>query len=222
MSAENNKQRVAREALNWLDDARIIGVGTGSTVNYFIEALKGIRNRLDGAVSSSEASTQRLKALGIPMLDLNAAGELPVYVDGADQANRRLQLIKGGGGALTREKIVAAVSRRFVCIVDDTKLADVLGSFPLPVEVIPMARSYVARELVKLGGRPDWRQGFITDNDNHILDVYGLTILDPLALETEINQIAGVVTVGIFARRPADVLLVGGSGGVQTIQPGKT
>ncbi|MGH8293660.1 MAG: ribose-5-phosphate isomerase RpiA [Gammaproteobacteria bacterium] len=218
MSAEDNKRRAARAALSWLDDARIIGVGTGSTVNYFIEALGDIRSRLDGAVSSSEASTQRLKALGVPVLDLNAAGELPVYVDGADQANRRLQLIKGGGGALTREKIVAAVSKRFVCIVDDSKLVDVLGSFPLPVEVIPMARSYVARELVRLGGRPDWRQGFVTDNANHILDVHGLTILDPPALETEINQIAGVVAVGIFARQPADVLLVGYADKVETIR----
>jgi len=218
MSAENNKQRAAREALNWLNDARIIGVGTGSTVNYFIDALKVIRSRLDGAVSSSEVSTQRLKALGIPVLDLNSAGELPVYVDGADQANRRLQLTKGGGGALTREKIVAAVSRRFVCIVDDSKLVDVLGSFPLPVEVIPMARSYVARELVKLGGRPDWRQGFVTDNGNHILDVHGLTILDPPALEAEINQITGVVSVGLFARRPADVLLVGQADKVDIIR----
>jgi ribose 5-phosphate isomerase A len=217
MIAENNKQRAAREALNWLDDARIIGVGTGSTVNYFIEALKDIRSRLDGAVSSSETSTQRLKALGIPVLDLNAAGELRVYVDGADQANRRLQLIKGGGGALTREKIVAAVSRRFVCIVDDSKLTEVLGGFPLPIEVIPMARSYVARELVKLGGQPDWRQGFVTDNGNHILDVHGLTILDPPALEAEINQIPGVVTVGIFAHRPADVLLVGHADKVEKI-----
>lgn len=218
MSAEDNKRRAARAALEWLADARIVGVGTGSTVNHFIDALKDIRSRLDGAVSSSEASTQRLKALGILVLDLNAAGELPVYVDGADQANRHLQLIKGGGGALSREKIVAAVSRQFVCIVDDSKLAGVLGSFPLPVEVIPMARSYVARELVKLGGRPDWRQGFITDNGNHILDVHGLTILDPPALEAEINQIAGVVTVGIFARRPADVLLIGHADRVETIR----
>ncbi|MGH8413914.1 MAG: ribose-5-phosphate isomerase RpiA [Gammaproteobacteria bacterium] len=209
MSAEDNKKRAALEALNWLEDARVIGVGTGSTVNHFIDALKNIKGRLDGAVSSSEASSQRLKALGIPVLDLNAAGELTVYVDGADQANRHLQLIKGGGGALTREKIVAAVSKRFVCIVDDSKLTKVLGSFPLPVEVIPMARSYVARELVKLGGRPDWRQDFVTDNGNVILDVHGLTILDPPALEAEINQITGVVCVGIFARRPADVLLVG-------------
>ena len=218
MGTEDKKQRAAREALKWLDDARLIGVGTGSTVNHFIDALRDLRGRLDGAVSSSVASTQRLKVMGIPVLDLNAAGALPVYVDGADEANSRLQLIKGGGGALTREKIVAAVSKRFICIVDDSKLVRVLGGFPLPVEVIPMARSHVARELVKLGGRPDWRRDFITDNGNHILDVHGLTILDPPALETEINQITGVVSVGIFARRPADVLLVGESTGVRTIR----
>ena len=217
MSTEDKKQRAAREALKWLDDARVIGVGTGSTVNHFIAALKDMRGRLDGAVSSSTASTQRLKAMGIPVLDLNAAGELPVYVDGADEANRHLQLIKGGGGALTREKIVAAVSKRFVCIVDDSKLVQVLGGFPLPVEVIPMARSHVARELVKLGGRPDWRQGFVTDNGNIILDVHGLSIMDPPRLESEINQITGVVCVGIFAHRPADVLLVGESNGVRTL-----
>jgi len=209
MGAEDNKKRAALAALEFLEDNRIVGVGTGSTVYHFIEALKSIKGRLDGAVSSSEVTTQRLKAMGIPVLDLNAAGELPVYVDGADEANRHLQLIKGGGGALTREKIVAAVSKRFVCIVDDSKLVQVLGGFPLPVEVIPMARSYVARELVKLGGRPDWRQGFVTDNGNVILDIHGLTILDPPALEAEINQITGVVSVGLFARRPADVLLVG-------------
>ncbi|MGA9854993.1 MAG: ribose-5-phosphate isomerase RpiA [Gammaproteobacteria bacterium] len=217
MGAEDNKKRAALAALEFLGDSRIVGVGTGSTVNHFIEALKPIKGRLDGAVSSSEASTLRLKALGLPVLDLNAAGELPVYVDGADEANRHLQLIKGGGGALTREKIVAAVSTRFVCIVDDSKLVQVLGSFPLPVEVIPMARSYVARELVKLGGRPDWRSGFTTDNGNVILDVYGLRILDPPALEAEINQITGVVSVGIFARRPADVLLVGHADGVEQL-----
>lgn len=209
MSAEDSKKRAALEALTWLDDARVIGIGTGSTVNHFIDALKSIKGRLDGVVSSSEASAQRLKAIGIPVLDLNAAGELSVYVDGADEANHRLQLIKGGGGALTREKIVAAVSKQFICIVDDSKLVDVLGHFPLPVEVIPMARSYVARELVKLGGLPDWRSGFTTDNGNHILDVHGLTILDPPDLEAQINQITGVVSVGLFARRPADVLLVG-------------
>lgn len=217
MSAEDSKKRAALVALKWLDDARIIGIGTGSTVNHFIDALKSIKGRLDGVVSSSEASAQRLQAIGIPVLDLNAAGELSVYVDGADEANRHLQLIKGGGGALTREKIVAAVSKQFICIVDDSKLVDVLGHFPLPVEVIPMARSYVARKLVKLGGRPDWRQGFVTDNGNHILDVHGLTILDPPALEAEINQITGVVSVGLFARRPADVLLVGYGDRVETI-----
>lgn len=209
MSAEDSKKRAALEALTWLDDARVIGIGTGSTVNHFIDALKSIKGRLDGVVSSSEASAQRLKAIGIPVLNLNAAGELSVYVDGADEANRHLQLIKGGGGALTREKIIAAVSKQFICIVDDSKLVDVLGRFPLPVEVIPMARSYVARELVKVGGLPDWRSGFTTDNGNHILDVHGLTILDPPALEAQINQITGVVSVGLFARRPADVLLVG-------------
>jgi len=217
MGAEDNKKRAALAALEFLEDSRIVGVGTGSTVNHFIEALKSIKGRLDGAVSSSEASTLRLKALGIPVLDLNAAGELPVYVDGADEANRHLQLIKGGGGALTREKIAAVLSKRFICIVDDSKLVQVLGGFPLPVEVIPMARSYVARELVKLGGRPDWRQGFVTDNGNVILDIHGLTILDPPALEAEINQITGVVSVGIFARRPADVLLVGYADRVEKI-----
>ncbi|HET7650711.1 MAG TPA: ribose-5-phosphate isomerase RpiA [Gammaproteobacteria bacterium] len=218
MGSDEYKRRAALEALNRLEDAAVIGVGTGSTVNHFIDALAGIKGRLDGAVSSSEASTARLKKLGIPVLDLNAVGELDVYVDGADEANPHLQLIKGGGGALTREKIVAAASRRFICIVDDSKLVPVLGAFPLPVEVIPMARSYVARELVKLGGRPDWREGFVTDNGNVILDVHGLAITDPPQLETTINQIAGVVTVGLFARRPADLLLVGGADGVKVMR----
>jgi ribose 5-phosphate isomerase A len=208
MSAEDKKKRAAEAAMACLEDARIVGVGTGSTVNHFIDALAAIKGRLEGAVSSSEASSQRLKKLGIPVLDLNSAGDIPVYVDGADEANRHLQLIKGGGGALTREKIVAAASRRFVCIADDSKLKDVLGTFPLPVEVIPMARSYVARQLVKLGGQPEWRQGFVTDNGNVILDVHGLRILDPPKLESAINDIAGVVCVGIFALRPADVLLI--------------
>ena len=208
MSAEDKKKRAAEAAMACLEDARIVGVGTGSTVNHFIDALAAIKGRLEGAVSSSEASTQRLKKLGIPVLDLNSAGDIPVYVDGADEANRHLQLIKGGGGALTREKIVAAASRRFVCIADDSKLKDVLGTFPLPVEVIPMARSYVARQLVKLGGQPEWRQGFVTDNGNVILDVHGLRILDPPKLESAINDIAGVVCVGIFALRPAEVLLI--------------
>jgi ribose 5-phosphate isomerase A len=218
MNSDESKRRAAQEALNWLEDAAVIGVGTGSTVNHFIDALAGIKGRLDGAVSSSDASTARLKQVGIPVLDLNAAGEVAVYVDGADEANQHLQLIKGGGGALTREKIVAAASKRFVCIVDDSKLVKVLGRFPLPVEVIPMARSYVARELVKLGGRPDWREGFVTDNGNLILDVHGLSIVDPPQLETTINQIAGVVSVGLFAHRPADVLLVGSAEEVRVIR----
>ncbi|HET7396722.1 MAG TPA: ribose-5-phosphate isomerase RpiA [Gammaproteobacteria bacterium] len=218
MNSDESKRRAALAALDWLEDATVIGVGTGSTVNHFIDALAGIKARLEGAVSSSVASTARLKQAGIPVLDLNAAGELDVYVDGADEANQHLQLIKGGGGALTREKIVAAASRRFICIVDDSKLVKLLGHFPLPVEVIPMARSYVARELVKLGGRPDWREGFVTDNGNLILDVHGLTIIDPPKLETTINQLAGVVSVGLFAHRPADVLLVGNADGVKVIR----
>lgn len=218
MNSDESKRRAALAALDWLEDATVIGVGTGSTVNHFIDALAGIKARLEGAVSSSVASTARLKQAGIPVLDLNAAGELDVYVDGADEANQHLQLIKGGGGALTREKIVAAASKRFICIVDDSKLVKLLGRFPLPVEVIPMARSYVARELVKLGGRPDWREGFVTDNGNLILDVHGLTIIDPPKLETTINQLAGVVSVGLFAHRPADVLLVGNADGVKVIR----
>lgn len=218
MSNDESKRQAALEALKWLEDATVIGVGTGSTVNHFIDALAGIKGRLDGAVSSSDASTERLKRMGIPVIDLNAAGDIAVYVDGADEANPHLQLIKGGGGALTREKIVAAASRRFICIVDESKLVPVLGRFPLPVEVIPMARSYVARQLVKLGGQPDWREGFVTDNGNLILDVHNLSITDPPQLETTINQIAGVVSVGLFARRPADVLLVGSNDGVRVIR----
>jgi ribose 5-phosphate isomerase A len=217
MSAEEQKKRAAQTAMEYLGDAQVVGVGTGSTVNHFIDALAAIKGRLEGAVSSSEVSTKRLKERGIPVLDLNSAGELPIYVDGADEATRHGQLIKGGGGALTREKIVAAASRRFVCIVDASKLKDVLGDFPLPVEVIPMARSYVARQLVKLGGQPEWRQGFVTDNGNAILDVHNLRILDPPKLEADINNIAGVVCVGIFARRPADVVLVGYADGVEKI-----
>ena len=218
MSAEDRKKKAAEAALAYLDDARIVGIGTGSTVNHFIDALGKIKGRIEGAVSSSEASTQRLKALGIPVLDLNSAGDISVYVDGADEANRHLQLIKGGGGALTREKIVAAASKKFVCIADDSKLKDVLGVFPLPVEVIPMARSYVARQLVKLGGQPEWRQGFVTDNGNHILDVHNLKILDPPKMEADIGAITGVVCVGLFARRPADVLLIAREDRVETIK----
>ena len=211
------KQRAAEAALQYVGEGAVVGVGTGSTVNFFIDALAASGRRISAAVSSSEASTRRLAAHGIPVLDLNEAGELGVYVDGADEATRGLHLIKGGGGALTREKIVAAASRRFVCIVDEKKLVDRLGAFPLPVEVIPMARNLVARELRRLGGEPAWREGVVTDNGNHILDVRNLAIPDPVALEGEINQLAGVVTVGLFARRPADVLLVGTPSGVVTL-----
>jgi len=218
MTPDEKKKLAAAAAIDYLADGMTIGVGTGSTVNHFIAALAPWRDRLAGAVSSSEASTRLLRQAGMEVLDLNAAGDLELYVDGADESNRRLQLIKGGGGALTREKIVAAASRRFICIVDDSKVVDVLGRFPLPVEVVPMARSLVARQLVGLGGQPVWREGFVTDNGNVILDVHNLEILDPARLETEINQLAGVVTVGLFARRPADVLIVASDGGVQRIE----
>jgi len=218
MSADDKKKRAADAAIGFVRDGMTVGVGTGSTVNHFIAALAGWRDRIAGAVSSSEASTRLLRAAGIEVMDLNSAGNLELYVDGADEATRHLELIKGGGGALTREKIVAAASDCFVCIVDDSKLVDVLGRFPLPVEVIPMARSLVARKLLKLGGQPVWREGLVTDNGNVILDVHNLEILEPAALETEINQIPGVVTVGLFARRPADVLLVAGDNGVERIE----
>lgn len=216
MTQDEMKQAAAKAALAHVAADGVVGVGTGSTANFFIAELGRIKHKLDGAVASSEASAQRLKQLGIPVLELNSVKDLPVYVDGADEITRHLAMIKGGGGALTREKIVAAVARKFVCIADETKLVEVLGKFPLPVEVIPMARSYVARELVKLGGQPEWRRGFTTDNGNVILDVHNLEILKPVELETTINQIAGVVTNGLFARRGADVLLLGTEGGVQT------
>lgn len=219
MNADEMKRQAAEKAIEYLPQDGIIGVGTGSTVNHFIDALAAIKGRFDGAVSSSEASTERMKKLGIPVLDLNSAGTLEVYVDGADESNHYLHLIKGGGGALTREKIVAAASRKFVCIADESKLVDMLGKFPLPVEVIPMARSYVARELVALGGNPVWRENVVTDNGNLILDVHGLEIMEPMKLETQINQIAGVVTVGIFAHRPADVLILGTPQGPRVVEP---
>jgi len=215
--AINGKHAAALAALRYLEDGMVIGVGTGSTVNHFIDALGPWRDRLKGAVSSSESSTARLRAIGIEVIDLNRTGDLELYVDGADETDRHRRLIKGGGGALTREKIVAAASRRFVCIVDESKVVDVLGRFPLPVEVIPMARSYVSRQMVKLGGQPLWRENFVTDNGNQIIDVHGLNILDPIALENTINGIAGVVSVGLFARRGADVVLVGGPGGVRSL-----
>lgn len=217
MSTDDMKQRAAEAALEYIEDHVVLGVGTGSTVNHFIDALARIKHRLDGVVSSSEATTQRLKAHRIPVLDLNAVGPLPLYIDGADEVNRQLHMIKGGGGALTREKIVAAASERFVCIADQTKLVDVLGTFPLPVEVIPMARSHVGRELLKRGGQPVLRENVVTDNGNLIIDVYNLQILAPAHLEAELNNIAGIVAVGLFALRPADVLLLGTEQGVRKI-----
>ncbi len=218
MNQDEMKQAAAKAAIAHVPDDCVVGVGSGSTANYFITELGRIKRRLDAAVASSEASAKRLKDLGIRVVDLNSVNELPVYVDGADEVTRHFAMIKGGGGALTREKIVAAVANKFICIADQSKLVDVLGKFPLPVEVVPMARSHVARELAKLGGHPDWRQGFVTDNGNLILDVHGLSILNPVELEGTLNQIAGVVTNGLFARRGADVLLLGTEHGVETIK----
>ena len=215
MTQDELKQAVAQAALQYAQEG-IVGVGSGSTVNCFIDALATVKGRIDGTVAASEASAERLKKHGIRVFDLNSVDKLDVYVDGADEVTEHLHMVKGGGGALTREKIVAAVARRFVCICDASKLVPVLGKFPLPVEVIPMARSYVARQLVKLGGIPELRQGVTTDNGNLILDVRGLTILNPVELETAINMIPGVVTNGIFARRPADVLLLAAPDGVRT------
>jgi ribose 5-phosphate isomerase A len=210
------KRRAALAALELVPRGATLGVGTGSTVNLFIEALAAHPGRVRAAVSSSEASSARLRAVGVPVLELNDLTGLDLYIDGADEANPARQLIKGGGGALTREKIVAAASSRFVCIVDETKLVATLGKFPLPVEVIPMARALVARELTRRGGRPVWRSGCVTDNGNDILDVHDLVITDPVGLESALNQVTGVVTVGLFAARPADVLLVGTAAGVET------
>ena len=217
MTPDDMKKMAAQAALEYVETGTVIGIGTGSTANHFIDGLAAIKHKIDGTVASSEASAKRLEAHGIPVLDLNSVDELSVYIDGADEANHYLHLIKGGGGALTREKIVAAASRKFVCIADESKLVDILGTFPLPVEVIPMARSYVARELVKHGGQPVYREGFTTDNGNIILDVHNLEIMEPVKLEEELNNVPGVVTVGIFARRPADVLLLGAPGGVKTL-----
>ncbi len=217
MESDDLKRRVAEAAIAYVPEGCVLGVGTGSTVNHFIAALADRKIELAGAVSSSEASARLLSAAGYEVLDLNATGDLEVYVDGADESNRHLHLIKGGGAALTREKIVAAASRRFVCIVDQSKVVDVLGRFPLPVEVIPMARSYVARQLIKLGGQPVYRTGVVTDNGNVIVDVHNLAITDPKGLEDAINGIVGVVANGLFARRPADVLLIGTPDGVQTL-----
>lgn len=216
MSDELKKQ-AAEAAIQYVRNCRILGIGTGSTVNYFIDLLAPIRHQFEGAVSSSEASTKKLLALGIPVVDLNSVGTLDVYIDGADEINSNLQLIKGGGGALTREKIIAAASQSFICIADQSKLVPYLGKFPLPIEVIPMARSYVARELTSLGGQPVWREDFITDNGNVILDVHQLDIMEPSKLERIINDIAGVVTCGLFAKRSADVVLLASKSGIQTL-----
>jgi ribose 5-phosphate isomerase A len=218
MSQDELKRAAAAAALDYIEHGMIIGVGTGSTVNFFIEALAGVRGRLDGAVASSEATAERLRAIGVPVLDLNQTGDLPLYVDGADEATSHRHLVKGGGGALTREKICAEASERFVCIIDHDKLVQRLGAFPLPLEVIPMAQSLIGRRLVGLGGRPVLRQGFRTDNGNIVIDVHDLAIDNPVAMEEKLNQLPGVVTNGLFARRPADVLLVADGDGVKTLR----
>jgi ribose 5-phosphate isomerase A len=217
MNQDEQKRLAAKAALDYIEDGMTLGVGTGSTVNFLIELLPEIRNKIAAVVSSSNASTDRLQALGFEVSSLNDVGDIDLYIDGADEATKRFQLVKGGGGALTREKIIAGAARRFVCIVDETKLVGMLGKFPLPIEVIPMAQSFIARQMVKMHGQPILRHGFVTDNGNIILDVHNLQITNPLELETRINQMPGVVTVGIFAHRPADVLLIGTPTGVRTL-----
>ena len=214
MTPEEAKQLVAEAAIQYIEWDWVVGVGTGSTANLFIDELAKIKGQIDGTVASSDASADRLRGHGIRVFELDQVGDLPVYIDGADESTKHLHLIKGGGAALTREKIVAAASDKFICIADDTKLVDMLGEFPLPVEVIPMARSYVSRQIIKLGGQPIWREGVITDNSNMIIDVHNLRIDNPVELERKLNQIAGVVTNGLFAQRGADVLLLGGKNGV--------
>ncbi|NKI36063.1 ribose-5-phosphate isomerase RpiA [Wenzhouxiangella sp. XN79A] len=217
MSQQRLKIEVARAALKHVEDGMLLGVGTGSTVNAFIDELGASGIRLEGAVSSSDATTEKLKAIGVDVLDLNRTGDLALYIDGADEFDAHRRLIKGGGGALTREKIIAGASKRFICIVDESKRVNILGEFPLPVEVIPMARSLVARKLTGLGGQPELREDFTTDNGNLILDVRNLDLVDPVSMETKINQIPGVVTCGLFAHRPADVVLMATESGIETI-----
>ena len=222
MSQDNLKKAAARQAFEYveslLENDSIVGIGTGSTANFFIKELGAIAQKIEGTVASSEESAKRLKELNIPVFDLNSVGEVFVYVDGADESNEYLQLIKGGGAALTREKIIAAAATEFLCIADESKLVSILGTFPLPVEVIPMARSYVGRQIVKLGGDPVFRENCVTDNGNHILDIFNLEILDPKKLENELNQITGLVTSGLFAKRPADRLFLGTATGVKTVE----
>jgi len=220
MTQDEMKKAAAAAAIEYVESGMIVGIGTGSTANHFIDLLADIKGKIDGTVASSEASADRLRGHGIPVMNLNEAGQLSLYVDGADESNKHLHLIKGGGGALTREKIVAAASEKFVCIADESKLVDIMGAFPLPVEVIPMARSYVAREIVsRTGGTPVLREGFTTDNGNVILDIHDLEIMEPVKLENELNSIVGVVTNGLFAARPADVLILGTPNGAKTVNP---
>jgi len=220
MTQDEMKKAAAAAAIEYVESGMIVGIGTGSTANHFIDLLADIKGKIDGTVASSEASADRLRGHGIPVMNLNEAGQLSLYVDGADESNKHLHLIKGGGGALTREKIVAAASEKFVCIADESKLVDIMGAFPLPVEVIPMARSYVAREIVsRTGGTPVLREGFTTDNGNVILDIHDLEIMEPVKLENELNSIVGVVTNGLFAARPADVLILGTPDGARTVTP---
>lgn len=218
MDSADKKRKAAEASLEFIEPGTTLGVGTGSTVNFLIDLLPGVRDRVQTVVSSSKASTALLESHGFEVSTLNEAGDLDLYIDGADESNKRLQLIKGGGGALTREKVLAGAARRFVCIVDDSKFVGMLGGFPLPVEVIPMAQEFVSRKLLKLRARPIWREGFITDNGNHILDVHDLAISNPIEMESRLNQIPGVLTVGIFANRPADVLLIAGDAGVRELR----
>lgn len=217
MTQDEMKIAAAAAALEYVESGMVVGIGTGSTANHFIDLLATVKGKIDGTVASSVASEERLKSHGIPVMDLNNAGQLSIYVDGADESDKHLNLIKGGGGALTREKIVAGASDKFICIADESKLVDVMGEFPLPVEVIPMARSYIAREIVKMGGKPILREGFTTDNGNIIIDIRGLEIMEPVKMETHFNQLPGVVTIGLFAQRPADVLILGTPNGAKVI-----
>jgi ribose 5-phosphate isomerase A len=218
MDSSNKKRRAAEASLEFIEPGVVLGVGTGSTVNELIDLLPTVRERIDKVVSSSRDSTALLEGHGFEVSKLNEVGDVDIYIDGADEANKRLHLIKGGGGALTREKILAGAARRFICIVDDSKFVGLLGTFPLPIEVLPMAQAFVSRKLVKLRAQPLWREGFVTDNGNHILDVHDLNISNPLEMETRLNQIPGIITVGLFAHRPADILLIAGDSGVREMR----